>query len=800
MMKSSTKFLLSSLVIFNATSLLAMDIGKGAEALGEELGVFGKRVTSGKTSVVVTAVASPVGSSSSSVASASIVSQRAVETTAAVVADETGEENSAAQFLEQEICDNIYLGCLAKVTTMSLSARASAEGIAQEAKEWAAAEQKAKRDVEKSQQALEAATEEKKIIDKEIKMMLDDRTFHAGAIVTKAYRDFKIKELAEQLAKTRVETARATLYAIQVKGTAQSVGAETDLTEAITGEKFALQALEEAKVHATENTSMPIAEAVAVEAFAVYPDHHSYPYNQHFSPLNVSPERSAQERQEEVLVKKEKAAAAFETEFAETIREAKAQVEEAAEVAEAAREKAEKQGTSEKVWNKAIEEAEIAEEAYAHLGELYEMYQEEASKHYEGGVLKTKCSKYKFELTKAEKKKNHWTAEVEECRQKKESLKHGEAEKALEQQRAIDAKAAQEREVVRIAEQERARLESERKAEFDRLESARVAELARIEREQKAEADRLEAELIRKQAEEQAIAEKKAAQEREEARLAEQARAERERQAVVEKARVAEQARIEKERKTEADRIEQERVRRQAEEKAAAEKALKEKQEFEKKAAEERAGVAEQARIEKERKAEADRIEAERAKKQAEEKAAIEKAKVEAEKKAAQEREAARFAEQVRVDKEKQAAVTKARQEEEVRKKAAADLEARRFQELAKNLPPQSTEAAKGVVAPVLEASSSSCTLNFCAPSAPCPSSASATLKTGSKTAEVQAIRNERNQELTSYWSKVIHQQQSTVEYKIKAAEAQIAGDEKKVRFFNEAAFFSSMAADDLTE
>ncbi|HLB32806.1 MAG TPA: hypothetical protein VJK54_01090, partial [Chthoniobacterales bacterium] len=742
-MKSSTKFLLSSIVILNATSLLAMDIGKGAEALGEELGVFGKRVTSDKTSVVATAVASPVGSSVLSVSSAMVSGQRAVVATAAVISDETGEENSAAQFLEKEICDNIYLGCLAKVTTMSLSARASAEGIAQEAKEWAAAEQKAKRDVEKSQQALEAATEEKKIIDKEIKMMLDDRTFHAGAIVTKAYRDFKIKELAEQLAKTRVETARATLYAIQVKGTAQSVGAETDLTEAITGEKFALQALEEAKVHATENTSMPIAEAVAVEAFAVYPDHHSYPYNQHFSPLNVSPERSAQERQEEVLVKKEKAAAAFETEFAETIREAKAQVEEAAEVAEAAREKAEKQGTSEKVWNKAIEEAEIAEEAYAHLGELYEMYQEEASKHYEGGVLKTKCSKYKFELTKAEKKKNHWTAEVEECRQKKESLKHGEAEKALEQQRAIDAKAAQEREVVRIAEQERARLESERKAEFDRLESARVAELARIEREQKAEADRLEAERIRKQAEEQAIAEKKAAQEREEARLAEQARAERERQAVVEKARiaeqariekerqaaaekarleaekkeaaekarVAEQARIEKERKTEADRIEQERVRRQAEEKAAAEKALKEKQEFEKKAAEERAGVAEQARIEKERKAEADRIEAERAKKQAEEKAAIEKAKVEAEKKAAQEREAARFAEQVRVDKEKQAAVTKARQEEEVRKKAAADLEARRFQELAKNLPPQSTEAAKGVVAPVLEASSSSCTL-----------------------------------------------------------------------------------------
>src|SRR3990167_2750333 len=153
-MKSSTKFLLSSIVILNATSLLAMDIGKGAEALGEELGVFGKRVTSDKTSVVATAVASPVGSSVLSVSSAMVSGQRAVVATAAVISDETGEENSAAQFLEKEICDNIYLGCLAKVTTMSLSARASAEGIAQEAKEWAAAEQKAIRDVDKRKEEL----------------------------------------------------------------------------------------------------------------------------------------------------------------------------------------------------------------------------------------------------------------------------------------------------------------------------------------------------------------------------------------------------------------------------------------------------------------------------------------------------------------------------------------------------------------------------------------------------------------------------------------------------------------------
>src|SRR3990167_4640251 len=131
---------------------------EGEEALGEGLGVFGKKATLSKTPVVATAVAySPVGSSyysSSSNASVITPGQRAVDATATVVSDEAGEDNSPAQFLEKEICDNIYLGCLAKVTTMSLSARTSAEGIAQEAKEWAAAEQKAIRDVDKRKEEL----------------------------------------------------------------------------------------------------------------------------------------------------------------------------------------------------------------------------------------------------------------------------------------------------------------------------------------------------------------------------------------------------------------------------------------------------------------------------------------------------------------------------------------------------------------------------------------------------------------------------------------------------------------------
>src|SRR3990167_4061523 len=454
MMKSSTKFLLSSLVIFNATSLLEMDIGKGAEALGEELGVFGKRVTSGKTSVVVTAVASPVGSSSSSVASASIVSQRAVETTAAVVADETGEENSAAQFLEQEICDSIYLGCLAKVTTMSLSARASAEGIAKEAKEWAAAEQKAMRDVDKRKKELAKATKERTVAYKEMESA--DASFHGRDYVSKASADFKVKECAEQLAEAKVATAEATLFAIRVKDTAQNSGAKADLIEAIEEEKKALQALEEANAHAVEqsivSTSIPMAEAVAVEAFAVYPDHYSYeahPHNQHFSPLNVSPERAAQEKKE-ALAQKEKAAHDFEATFTETIKEAKTQAEDLAAVATAAREKAEKPGASEKDWNDAIKKATKAEAAYTHLIGYYRMYKEQAAEHYEGGILNAKRSKYNFALQDAEGERDDWTTAAEECKERKESLHHGTAGKAQEEARAAEAKATQEREALEL--------------------------------------------------------------------------------------------------------------------------------------------------------------------------------------------------------------------------------------------------------------------------------------------------------------------------------------------------------------
>ncbi|HLB33972.1 MAG TPA: hypothetical protein VJK54_07030, partial [Chthoniobacterales bacterium] len=408
-MKSFTQFLLASLVIFNATSLLAMDpvlptaIGKRAKALGEELGVFGEKPTPSKVPVVATAVAySPVGNSSSSIASVITPGQRTVAATVAVAvaANEAGEENSTTQFLEQEICDNIYLGCLAKVATMSLSARASAEGIAQEAREWVAAEQKAIRDVEKRKKELTKATKERTVAYKEMESA--DASFHGRDYVSKASADFKVKECAEQLAEAKVATAEATLFAIRVKDTAQNSGAKADLIEAIEEEKKALQALEEANAHAVEqsivSTSIPMAEAVAVEVFAVCPDHHSYeayPHNQHFSPLNVSPERAAQEKKE-ALAQKEKAAHDFEATFTETIKEAKTQAEDLAAVATAAREKAEKPGASEKDWNDAIKKATKAEAAYAHLVGYYTMYKEQAAEHYEGGILNAKRSKYNF--------------------------------------------------------------------------------------------------------------------------------------------------------------------------------------------------------------------------------------------------------------------------------------------------------------------------------------------------------------------------------------------------------------------
>src|SRR3990167_9384225 len=248
-MKSITKFLLSAFVLLHATVLLAMDsvvpsaIEKGAEALGEELGVFGKKTAPVQAAIATTAVASSsVGSSSSNAASVMISGQR--------VAEMTGEENTTNQFLEDEICNNIYQSCLAKVALMSLEDRKTAEGIAQEKEEWEAAKDMAAEDKEDCERALAKATKAAAEAQKQFDSA--NAIVHGKAYADMAYYKWQVADLAEKLAEARVETARATLNALKFRNTAQRVKAEAQLVEAIEMECNASKALDAA----TANTSL----------------------------------------------------------------------------------------------------------------------------------------------------------------------------------------------------------------------------------------------------------------------------------------------------------------------------------------------------------------------------------------------------------------------------------------------------------------------------------------------------------------------------------------------------------------
>src|SRR3990167_4002358 len=222
-------------------------IEKGAEFLGKELGVFGEKATSGKTTAVAY---SPSGSSSSTATSAMVPGQRAVGTTAPVVANETGEENSTNQFLEDEICNNIYQSCLAKVALMSFEDRKTAEGIAQEKEEWEAAKDMATEDKERCERALTKATKAAAEAQKQFDSA--NAIVHGKAYADKAYYKWQVADLAEKLAEARVETARATLNALKFRNTAQRVKAEAQLVEAIEMECNASKALDAA----TANTSL----------------------------------------------------------------------------------------------------------------------------------------------------------------------------------------------------------------------------------------------------------------------------------------------------------------------------------------------------------------------------------------------------------------------------------------------------------------------------------------------------------------------------------------------------------------
>lgn len=216
-----------------------------AKALEESLGVFGKRITSLDSAAVstITETLLPVRNSSSSVITWETNDE-----------DEFFEENNTSQFLKNEIYNNIYTSCLARVAEMSrnrkITASGNSEEALQEAKEWAAVEKQAIRDVEKSQQILETAQKEKELAEK--RSNSTSAILHGKKYADKAYENYQIKVLVEKLAKAKVTTAKATLMAIEVRDTAQSATAEADLAKAREEEEIAYEALETARTQRSQ--------------------------------------------------------------------------------------------------------------------------------------------------------------------------------------------------------------------------------------------------------------------------------------------------------------------------------------------------------------------------------------------------------------------------------------------------------------------------------------------------------------------------------------------------------------------
>ena len=616
---------LSCYLMMNSVELKNLE--KGAGTLRDELGAFGKKITPSQTPIAARA------SAYSSVGRTTISGQRSVEATAVSMIDETGEENSTTQLLKEEICNNIYLECIAKVATMSLAKRGTAEGISQEAKEWEAARHMAAEEERDCNNAWEEA--KKETLAAQRKFDSANAIIHGKAYADEAYYDWQVKELVEKLAKARVTTAHETLNAIDLRETAQHARAESRLKSAIEIERKASDALEAATAHVSSEEVSPSSSTgknfIRRESLDINQSSINLPAAPQ-RPLSYTPPKSPvpgvniigteqnfaipaipiatavefnsvnkftiaeplnQLKLSEESTAKEKKAAVFESEFSTMIQAAKTQAEEAATAAIVTREKAEKQEASEKIWDNALGEAEIVERAYAQVIKICMEHQKHVADHYEGYIVETKGSKYNIELQKAENKKNHWTTEVKECKQKKEALQN----EAIEKKRAAEAKVAQEREAARIAEQ--TRVEQEKKAAAEK-ERARIAEQTKIEMEKKIEADRIEAERAKKQAEEQAAAERAkqeaATKAKAEADRIEKERKETEQKAAEEKARIAEQTRVEQEKKAVAEK-----ARLESEKKAEADRIEKTKKEAEQKVAEERARIAEQARVEQER-------------------------------------------------------------------------------------------------------------------------------------------------------------------------------------------------------
>ncbi|HLB33776.1 MAG TPA: hypothetical protein VJK54_06030, partial [Chthoniobacterales bacterium] len=172
------------------------------------------------------------------------------------------------KYLRDEIINNIYTECLAEVAKLSLGGRVTAENLAKEEAEWAAAAQAAEYSKGKIERAFEKAEWEidvAKSISDEAKRNIRElekapkpvsATEQAIAAANLAYEkayaahaasDYKAKKLAGELAEARVETANAVLHAITVrKGTQHATEAEAGLETAKEAELEALKAVQAA--------------------------------------------------------------------------------------------------------------------------------------------------------------------------------------------------------------------------------------------------------------------------------------------------------------------------------------------------------------------------------------------------------------------------------------------------------------------------------------------------------------------------------------------------------------------------
>jgi hypothetical protein len=167
-----------------------------------------------------------------------------------------GEEEEVNKYFENEICNNIYQSCLARVAEMNLGKIPLPMGSSLEASkkaEWEAANEMAEIEIADYNKKLGKAKQE--IAAAQEKLDAVNLRLHLPDYAKEAYDNYQIKQLAEALADAQVERARATLHAIQFKDTDQREIAESKLEIALEKEREAIAVLA-----AAEENLIPIAK------------------------------------------------------------------------------------------------------------------------------------------------------------------------------------------------------------------------------------------------------------------------------------------------------------------------------------------------------------------------------------------------------------------------------------------------------------------------------------------------------------------------------------------------------------